>query len=174
MFYVLAEVQVRKSVRIIRQEDLLAFEVSLYAFEPLADVAVKPGIHKGNAPAVEITTMQLHLPAAVTQGKVVGQGFRVIEKVFPDHVSPVAQTKYEIGVSIMCVITHEVPQNRPTADVDQRFRNRIRMLAQASTEAATKEHNLHHFSPFRLSFLDRKSTRLNSSHLDISYAVFCL
>src|ERR1039458_10672750 len=30
-----------------------------------------------------------------------------------------------------------------------------------------------HFRPFRPS-IDRKSTRLNSSHLGISYAVFCL
>src|SRR5205814_10151539 len=28
--------------------------------------------------------------------------------------------------------------------------------------------------PFTLSTIDRKSTRLNSSHLGISYAVFCL
>src|SRR5215510_828520 len=28
--------------------------------------------------------------------------------------------------------------------------------------------------PFRLLFIDRKSTRLNSSHVAISYAVFCL
>src|SRR5947199_1902290 len=30
------------------------------------------------------------------------------------------------------------------------------------------------FSPGAQSFQDRKSTRLNSSHLGISYAVFCL
>src|SRR2546430_5862976 len=30
------------------------------------------------------------------------------------------------------------------------------------------------FSPHRKSGLDRKSTRLNSSHSQISYAVFCL
>src|SRR3712207_8847510 len=29
-------------------------------------------------------------------------------------------------------------------------------------------------SPHRLELLDRKSTRLNSSHANISYAVFCL
>src|SRR2546430_13016628 len=29
-------------------------------------------------------------------------------------------------------------------------------------------------SPARVSFTDRKSTRLNSSHSQISYAVFCL
>src|SRR5699024_11306964 len=31
-----------------------------------------------------------------------------------------------------------------------------------------------HFSPFAKRLLDRKSTRLNSSHVSISYAVFCL
>src|SRR3712207_8477397 len=30
------------------------------------------------------------------------------------------------------------------------------------------------FLPARARFLDRKSTRLNSSHANISYAVFCL
>src|SRR5256885_10302785 len=30
------------------------------------------------------------------------------------------------------------------------------------------------FTPYQLRTLDRKSTRLNSSHLVISYAVFCL
>src|SRR5690349_24076846 len=30
------------------------------------------------------------------------------------------------------------------------------------------------FDVSRLNFLDRKSTRLNSSHVEISYAVFCL
>src|SRR5205814_8477419 len=35
-------------------------------------------------------------------------------------------------------------------------------------------HELHHFLEGRFRLLDRKSTRLNSSHLGISYAVFCL
>src|SRR5690242_21525120 len=34
-------------------------------------------------------------------------------------------------------------------------------------------HRTHHY-PVRLSGGDRKSTRLNSSHMSISYAVFCL
>src|SRR2546426_6553272 len=35
-------------------------------------------------------------------------------------------------------------------------------------------HILKLFAPLRISRRDRKSTRLNSSHLVISYAVFCL
>src|SRR5205814_5713012 len=33
---------------------------------------------------------------------------------------------------------------------------------------------IHGVDPARIMMLDRKSTRLNSSHLGISYAVFCL
>src|SRR5690606_40503794 len=33
---------------------------------------------------------------------------------------------------------------------------------------------LRHVPPSQISVLDRKSTRLNSSHVKISYAVFCL
>src|SRR5699024_12349167 len=35
-------------------------------------------------------------------------------------------------------------------------------------------HHTVHLSPGRRPLLDRKSTRLNSSHVSISYAVFCL
>src|SRR3712207_7218724 len=34
--------------------------------------------------------------------------------------------------------------------------------------------DLHHLNPHLLADIDRKSTRLNSSHANISYAVFCL
>src|SRR5258705_8756014 len=47
------------------------------------------------------------------------------------------------------------------------------------SSANTDPKRVEHFAPLRaqrrdLAFLDRKSTRLNSSHLGISYAVFCL
>src|SRR2546426_4438872 len=43
----------------------------------------------------------------------------------------------------------------------------------AEDEAADRNHVAHHLDQ-RRERLDRKSTRLNSSHLVISYAVFCL
>src|SRR2546426_2446527 len=46
----------------------------------------------------------------------------------------------------------------------------------ASIEWGTHKHECYHFivSTFVVDVEDRKSTRLNSSHLVISYAVFCL
>src|SRR3712207_7049516 len=54
----------------------------------------------------------------------------------------------------------------------------IRVLPGRSISTAVQQRSLHH--PVRLleslpaGGLDRKSTRLNSSHANISYAVFCL
>src|SRR5256885_5405484 len=47
----------------------------------------------------------------------------------------------------------------------------MRIAAKAANSALD---NFVHFQQLRLILLDRKSTRLNSSHLVISYAVFCL
>src|SRR5438874_10705653 len=41
-------------------------------------------------------------------------------------------------------------------------------------EAVTGSMNLRKESRYALALVDRKSTRLNSSHVEISYAVFCL
>src|SRR5690349_23167761 len=46
----------------------------------------------------------------------------------------------------------------------------------ASIQLQLRDHRAHgrHITFFRWSSEDRKSTRLNSSHVEISYAVFCL
>src|SRR5690625_5327024 len=46
---------------------------------------------------------------------------------------------------------------------------RAHQRCEGKTVAAEVGENFHH-----LDFVDRKSTRLNSSHVAISYAVFCL
>src|SRR2546426_8064642 len=47
-------------------------------------------------------------------------------------------------------------------------------IAEARAHGDLSENAEYHAARERQSFVDRKSTRLNSSHLVISYAVFCL
>src|SRR5437879_5603504 len=47
-------------------------------------------------------------------------------------------------------------------------------LAHTTAMSAREPLVIHIFSPFKTYLEDRKSTRLNSSHRCISYAVFCL
>src|SRR3712207_7363455 len=62
--------------------------------------------------------------------------------------------------------------------LDLRVHANVRVLREVADLAllwatAEVEHPLHPHSPHR-GQIDRKSTRLNSSHANISYAVFCL
>src|SRR3712207_8010794 len=69
----------------------------------------------------------------------------------------------------------DVPGNQDLSDLARlrRVRDRIdREYAQPlDVEALARDA---HMSPGHFSRADRKSTRLNSSHANISYAVFCL
>src|SRR2546426_2301117 len=54
------------------------------------------------------------------------------------------------------------------------FRSRPEDIGRPSNKLVLGKHSGRHALAARLKDLDRKSTRLNSSHLVISYAVFCL
>src|SRR3712207_7911924 len=58
---------------------------------------------------------------------------------------------------------------RPVARVD-----RLHQLDDLSRGRYRPLHRIHHACTGDLAWVDRKSTRLNSSHANISYAVFCL
>src|SRR3712207_7384968 len=57
--------------------------------------------------------------------------------------------------------------------IDQEGRDRLTMRRLGS-ELGVEAMALYRYIPGREQLLDRKSTRLNSSHANISYAVFCL
>src|SRR3712207_7762842 len=66
------------------------------------------------------------------------------------------------------------PRQRPIPS----FRNLVRLLDLARRNADRVRHHQRHIALLAFErgrdLLDRKSTRLNSSHANISYAVFCL
>jgi hypothetical protein len=51
-------------------------------------------------------------------------------------------------VSEVRVEAHQVPDDRPDADVHQRLRNGVRVLSQAGAETAAEKDNFHSFSPW--------------------------
>src|SRR5689334_24001499 len=59
---------------------------------------------------------------------------------------------------------------------DQGFRRMVRPEVVLEVAFDSIQHSGRHMSGYALRFprMDRKSTRLNSSHSSISYAVFCL
>ena len=63
--------------------------------------------------------------------------------MFAKHVATVAEAKDEILVPEMCVVAHQVPNDRPVADRDERLWNGLGMLAQPGPEATAEEDDFH-------------------------------
>src|SRR5699024_11627293 len=61
-------------------------------------------------------------------------------------------------------------RGKPNRGRMRRHRGKVRLQTPGGKLVA----NTHHVSSMGAMNLDRKSTRLNSSHVSISYAVFCL
>src|SRR5437667_10456259 len=83
------------------------------------------------------------------QPEVVPQPFLVGDEVLFDEIAAVPEAQDELCMPEVSVVFHEVPDDRPEADVDHRFGYAVRMLPQPSAEAAAKEYDLHcSFHPY--------------------------
>src|SRR5690606_39555121 len=86
------------------------------------------------------------------------------------HISP---PSLHDALPICCIHTHPIKRDK---DIRNALHAGVRVFVADNPDEVRK------FRPFRdqaelllrVSFRDRKSTRLNSSHVKISYAVFCL
>src|SRR5690606_2688836 len=83
---------------------------------------------------------------------------------------PVIASEYIDGCSFAALLRRH-PRERPPAWIVAVLFDALRALAAAHE---WKERALIHGDLCPRDLLDRKSTRLNSSHVKISYAVFCL
>ena len=55
----------------------------------------------------------------------------------------VINTSHEVFVPEVCVVAHQVPDDRPVADRDERLWNGFGMLAQPGSEATAEENYFH-------------------------------
>ena len=99
--------------------------------------------------SVDVAAVEVDSSAALGQREVVRHRLVVVEEVLADHVAAVAEGEHEILVPEVRVVAHEVPEDRPVADVHERLRNGVRVLAQSRAEAAAEQHDFHVRHPSR-------------------------
>src|SRR5262249_31475673 len=58
-----------------------------------------------------------------------------------DRLGLVAETEDKIGVPVVGVVFHHMPQDRHVADSDQRFRDVLRMIFQPHSKTTAKEYD---------------------------------
>jgi len=67
----------------------------------------------------------------------------VREEVVLDHVRAESEAQDEVGVSVVGVVLHHVPQDRAVPDVHHRLRDVLRVLSQPHAETAAEQNDFH-------------------------------
>ena len=87
-------------------------------------------------------------PAAVLQGdgEIVVHRL-VVEEVLLDHVAAIAQAEDEVAEAVVGVDLHDVPEDRPPADLDHRLGPELGLLSQPGSDATAQDHDFHWTHP---------------------------
>src|SRR6185503_12920294 len=64
-------------------------------------------------------------------------------EVLLEHLALVAEREHEIAVTVMRVVFHDVPEDRPAPDVDERLGLELGLLAHARALTAAQNDDLH-------------------------------
>src|SRR5215469_5297854 len=113
------------------------------------------GVGKRNPPVLNVAIEELQLFPATRHNKVVRGTFVVIQKVVLDGVGAMAEAQNKVLMAEMRVVLHDVPENRPVANVHHGLGDGLRIVAKTHSQTATKQHNFHIFTPSRGSSLAR-------------------
>src|ERR1035437_8920925 len=70
----------------------------------------------------------------------------VVQEVFLDHVAAVAEAEHELTEAVVGVRLHDVPKDRASAHVDQRFGPKFGFFAEAGAQASTQNDDFHRIS----------------------------
>jgi hypothetical protein len=73
----------------------------------------------------------------------VGRSREILLKELLDHLAFVAAADHEFVEAVVRVRLHDVPQDRPAADLDHRLRANARFFRDPRPETASQDHYLH-------------------------------
>src|SRR5690606_1255489 len=67
----------------------------------------------------------------------------VVEEILLDHLALVAERDHELVDAVGAEDVHDVPENRPSADLDHRLRLHRGLFGETRAETARQDHGLH-------------------------------
>ncbi len=137
------EVEIGQAVGVVGKEHLLALQMRANTHQSLADVRVQPRIDERDAPILDVFSKELDRATAVRVDEIVEDALVVFEKEVLDRRPAVAQAQDEVLVAEVGVVLHQVPQDGPGADLDERLRDHVRVLAKPHAETAAEKNDFH-------------------------------
>ena len=137
-----ADVDVGNAVAIGQAEGFLVCNPVDHALQAPAGHRRLAGVNQGDAPVFSFVAVSDHLGIRHIEGYV-RHVQRVVREELLDHVALVAEADDEIIDAMSTVHLHDMPQNRPSADFNQRLGAADSLFAEARAEAAGEDDGFH-------------------------------
>jgi hypothetical protein len=125
------DVDVCKAVAIGDEHDVGPAQVVLDALHAGAGHRGVAGVGAGHAPALVVAGSAVGDVSGAQVERHVGAEQVVVEEVALDHLPAVAQAEDEVVEAVVRVALHDVPEQRPPADLDHRLGPELGLLAHA-------------------------------------------
>ena len=143
VLYHLIEWGIGEVVSVVGQEHLVTLEERLDLLEALADVGMEASVDQGDVPAVDLAGKVVNVLPASGDDKVIGRQLIEAEEIVLNGGRPIAKTEDEVSETVMGIVLHDVPKDRPVPDAQHRLGDLLRDLSHAHAQAATEDDDFH-------------------------------
>jgi hypothetical protein len=139
-----AEIRIGQAVAIRADEPIVTDMLAESPHSPSGH-GLEPGVHEADAP-VELTPVEDPGPAVTQVDDEVALVRHDVPEIFLDHVPAVSAGDEEVTVPITGEERHEMPEDRPAADLHHRFRSGLRLFRQPGATTAGEDDDHHAFT----------------------------
>ena len=142
-----ADIDIGHAVAVGEAERLFAAHVVGHSAQAPAGHRIVAGVHERDAPRLGLALVHLHRVVGDVEGDI-GHVQKVVGEIFLDDVALVAAADHEVVNAVSRVRLHDVPQDRPPADLDHRLGFQVRLFGNPRSEPARENDRLHVSPPW--------------------------
>ena len=141
-FYRGGNIEIGNAVAIGEEKIVLALDIGRHALEPTAGQRRLAGVDQRDPPVLGVLLVEVHGIFGHVEGHV-RHVQRVVGEIFLDHIALEAAADHEITDAVGVVKLHDVPQDRPAADLHHGLGLDMGFLGEPRPEPAREDYRLH-------------------------------
>lgn len=136
------DIDVAHSVAVREAEGLFIADVVGHPLEPSAGHGRFAGVDERHLPGLRLTLVDRHRVEGDVEGDV-GHVEEVVGEILLDQIALIAAADHEVVHAMGGIELHDVPENRPAADLDHRLRLEVGLFRDPSSQAASENDCFH-------------------------------
>ena len=140
-----AHIDVRHAIAVGQQETFVANPFG-QPFDSPPGFSGRAGVDQVHDPVFPVAVVRRDASVAQVDAEVAAQ-LVILDEVALDRVTAVPERQHELLEAARGVVVHDMPQDRPAADLHHGLRPQLGFFAEPRPETAAENHNLHRSIP---------------------------